>query len=141
MASPKQRYLPINNSVPTLNQPVITLSRNLLVCSNINLSYCFCLCVDDFGVKYFSKDDANHLIQTLNNKYECTIDWEGEFFAASNSNETTVRNLLMCHYQNMSKNPYNAYNMLLQNLRGILHNIIIQSTLAPRSYRIRHETR
>ena len=78
MASPKQRYLPINNSVPTLNQPVITLSRNLLVCSNINLSYCFCLCVDDFGVKYFSKDDANHLIQTLNNKYECTIDWEGK---------------------------------------------------------------
>ena len=22
----------------------------------------FCLCVDDFGIKYFSDDDANHLI-------------------------------------------------------------------------------
>ena len=25
----------------------------------------FCLCVDDFGVKYFSHDDAMHLINTL----------------------------------------------------------------------------
>ena len=24
----------------------------------------FALCVDDFGVKYFSKDDAEHLINT-----------------------------------------------------------------------------
>ena len=25
----------------------------------------FCLCVDDFGVKYFAKDDAQHLITSL----------------------------------------------------------------------------
>ena len=25
----------------------------------------FCLCVDDFGVKYFSKDDADHLLTAL----------------------------------------------------------------------------
>ena len=25
----------------------------------------FCLCVDDFGVQYFTKDDANHLIKSL----------------------------------------------------------------------------
>ena len=37
----------------------------------------FCLCVDDFGVKYFSKDDAEHLLKALHN-YKATIDWKGE---------------------------------------------------------------
>ena len=36
----------------------------------------FCLCVDDFGVKYFSKADANHLIKALQD-YKITIDWSG----------------------------------------------------------------
>ena len=26
---------------------------------------CFCLCVDDFGIKYFNKDDAQHLLSSL----------------------------------------------------------------------------
>ena len=30
----------------------------------------FCLCVDDFGIKCFSKDDAEHLINVLK-KYHC----------------------------------------------------------------------
>ena len=37
----------------------------------------FTLCVDDFGVKRFSRDDANQLIASLNSKYETTVDWEG----------------------------------------------------------------
>ena len=37
----------------------------------------FCLCVDDFGVKYYTKDDANHLIGALKD-YKVTIDWEGK---------------------------------------------------------------
>ena len=40
----------------------------------------FCLCVDDFGIKYFSRDDAIHLIQTLSTKYDCSIDWTGANF-------------------------------------------------------------
>ena len=34
----------------------------------------FCLCVDDFGVKYYDKKDVHHLIQTLQNfmKYPLT---------------------------------------------------------------------
>lgn len=40
----------------------------------------FCLCVDDFGIKYFTKDDANHLINTLKEKYEGTEDWDGRHF-------------------------------------------------------------
>ena len=34
----------------------------------------FTLCVDEFGVKYFSKDDANQLINTIRATYECSID-------------------------------------------------------------------
>ena len=37
----------------------------------------FCLCVDDFGIKYFNKDDADHLVQSIKKTYECTIDWNG----------------------------------------------------------------
>ena len=36
----------------------------------------FCLCVDDFGVKYYSKADADHLINALKD-YKLTIDWTG----------------------------------------------------------------
>ena len=37
----------------------------------------FCLCIDDFGIKYFSKDDISHLIETLKTYYNITIDWSG----------------------------------------------------------------
>ena len=37
----------------------------------------FTLCVDDFGVKYYTREDAEHLIQALNSRYETTVDWEG----------------------------------------------------------------
>ena len=34
----------------------------------------FCLYVDDFGVKYFSKDDAQHLLNALDKNYKYTVD-------------------------------------------------------------------
>ena len=37
----------------------------------------FCLWVDDFGVKYVNKDDADHLISTLEEFYEVSKDWTG----------------------------------------------------------------
>ena len=36
-----------------------------------------CHCVDDFGVKYFSKDDADHLLESLKNHYAISTYWEG----------------------------------------------------------------
>ena len=36
-----------------------------------------CLCVDDFGIKYFAKTDAEHLLKTLQQYYKTTVDWEG----------------------------------------------------------------
>ena len=38
----------------------------------------FCLCVDDFGIKYFSKDDADHLLNALRCKYKISTDWKGK---------------------------------------------------------------
>ena len=37
----------------------------------------FTLYVEDFGIQYFSKDDADHLIDTIQATYECSINWEG----------------------------------------------------------------
>ena len=37
----------------------------------------FCLCVDDFGVKYFSQDDANHFLNALKNHYTISTDMQG----------------------------------------------------------------
>ena len=37
----------------------------------------FCLCVDDFGIKYTNKKDAEHLLETLKTKYTVTTDWSG----------------------------------------------------------------
>ena len=44
----------------------------------------FCLCVDDFGVKYFSKADADHLLTALGQKYTYTVDWTGQHFCGLN---------------------------------------------------------
>ena len=40
----------------------------------------FCLCVDDFGVKYYSKDDMTHLLQAIGKQYTCKVDWTGKNF-------------------------------------------------------------
>ena len=40
----------------------------------------FSLVVDDFGVKYNDKADADFLISILQTKYELTIDWEGKLY-------------------------------------------------------------
>ena len=43
----------------------------------------FCLCVDDFGVKFFNKKDAKHLLNLLKQNYEYIVDWTGNNFAVS----------------------------------------------------------
>ena len=37
----------------------------------------FALCVNDFGIKYTTKDNINHLIAALKQSYKISIDWEG----------------------------------------------------------------
>ena len=40
----------------------------------------FCLCVDDFGVKYTNKEDVIYLLNALQTKYKITVDWEGTHY-------------------------------------------------------------
>ena len=37
----------------------------------------FCLCVDDFGIKYHTKNDAQHLLDAIGKSYKYTTDWTG----------------------------------------------------------------
>ena len=37
----------------------------------------FTRCVDDFGIQYLSKADADNLIKAIQDTYECSIDWKG----------------------------------------------------------------
>ena len=40
----------------------------------------FALVVDDFGVKYTRKENINHLIKAIKEKYELTKDWDGDLY-------------------------------------------------------------
>ena len=40
----------------------------------------FCLCVDDFGIKCYDKEDILHLENALRPQYTAKIDWEGNNF-------------------------------------------------------------
>ena len=42
----------------------------------------FCLCVDDFGIKFVNKTDVEHLLTTLKMKYKLTINWTGKNYCA-----------------------------------------------------------
>ena len=40
----------------------------------------FSLCVDDFGVKYYNKEDLQHLKQAIETQYTCKVDITGRHF-------------------------------------------------------------
>jgi hypothetical protein len=48
--------------------------------THINRPIQFCLVVDDFGVKYMGKENAQQIIDTLSAKYEITTDWIGNTY-------------------------------------------------------------
>jgi hypothetical protein len=35
--------------------------------------------VDEFGVKYVNKEDMNHLVATIGNRYPIKVDWKAEY--------------------------------------------------------------
>ena len=40
----------------------------------------FSLVVDDFGIKYTRKEDADHLIEAIKKSYHMSVDWKGELY-------------------------------------------------------------
>ena len=41
-------------------------------------------CVNNFGVKYFSKDNGIHLVNSIKYQYQCTVDWTGSLYCGLN---------------------------------------------------------
>jgi hypothetical protein len=37
----------------------------------------FCLCVDEFGIKYFSTANTDHLLNSLGQHYKISVNWAG----------------------------------------------------------------
>ena len=50
-------------------------SQPLVTCHKTNNIF---FCVDDFGIKSYSKEDSDHLINALKTIYNVTVDWEGQ---------------------------------------------------------------
>ena len=48
--------------------------------THISRKISFALCVDDFGVKYTNKANAQHLLTCLGQLYKCTTYWEGDLY-------------------------------------------------------------
>ena len=40
----------------------------------------FALCVDDYLIKYETKEDANHLLKALKENYRISTDWEASLY-------------------------------------------------------------
>ena len=40
----------------------------------------FTLVVDDFGIRYNSEQDANHLLNALRDLYDISVDWAGKLY-------------------------------------------------------------
>ena len=40
----------------------------------------FCLCIDDFGIKYNTKQDAQHLLDAIDTNYKYPWDWTGSTY-------------------------------------------------------------
>ena len=69
----------------------------------------FTLVVDDFGIRYSSVVDANHLINALREFYEITIDWTGKLYCGLTLNWDyyTIRCMLsMPHYIHKSLHKF-----------------------------------
>ena len=70
----------------------------------------FTLCVDDFGVKYFTKGDAEHLIAAIQANYECIVDWIGSTYCGMNlqwNYDQEYVDVAMHDYVNRALTKYN----------------------------------
>ena len=87
-------YIMIKKGMPGLKQAAILAYRHLKNClepfgyepipGTVGLWHHktkptkFCLCVDDFGIKFWSKEDADHLCNAIGANFKYTVDKEGK---------------------------------------------------------------
>ena len=87
-------YIRINKGMYGLKQAAVLAYQNLVhvmkahgyqpcplstgVWTHVSRPTKFCVCVDDFAIKYQNQDDADHLLRALKQHYNITTDWTGE---------------------------------------------------------------
>ena len=74
-----------------------------------------CLCVDDFGVKYYSKEESRHLLDSLRDNYTCKVYSEGKNYCGLKLNwqysngyvdismPNYIRDILLCFKHPMTQ--------------------------------------
>ena len=71
-------YNKLSNHLKEAGYKQITGSNGMWKHTTNNIT--FCLCVDDFGVKYHTKEDATNFLAMLGKHYNYTVDWTGRNF-------------------------------------------------------------
>ena len=69
-------YMNLSKILPEAGYSPIVISQGMW--KHQTRQTLFRLCLDDFGVKCYTKDNALHLQQTLEKCYTCNVDWSGE---------------------------------------------------------------
>ena len=59
-----------------------TIPCTIGLCAYWNLSTKFCLCLDNLGIKYFSKYKVDNIINGIKKNYAVSTDWGGNKIAA-----------------------------------------------------------
>ena len=54
------------------------VKHSLSIRTNYTYTTKFFLHIDDFGIKYFNKEDVEHMLQALKSLYQGTTDWIGK---------------------------------------------------------------
>jgi len=89
---------------------------------------CFYLCVDDFGIKYFNKDDAQHPLSSLQNRYTVTRDWHGRNFCGLTIDwnyDKQYVDISMPKYINhlLTKLNYTPHLYVIDEIQNVINNL------------------
>ena len=81
----------------------------------------FALCVDNFGVKYFSKEDAIHLIESLKKHYTISEDWTGSNYCGFKIDWHYDKDYVDISMQKYILNELAKYNHKIPQKRNMLN--------------------
>jgi hypothetical protein len=79
-----------------------------------SLPFTFTLVVDDFGVKYESKDDMDHLIASIKSLYKLTEDWMGNLYCGISLNWDYINRTVDISMPGYIKKKLQEYNHVLR---------------------------
>ena len=82
MYSLRQVYIQVYDNIRTCLAPhgCSTVTGTVEVWKHETRLTRFCVCVNDFSITYFNKDDADHLFQSIGKHYQYTIEWKGNTY-------------------------------------------------------------